>query len=106
MTPDALESIPYTKRAELAIEWVVLASRWMLVLFYLGLAIALGLYAMTFFHKLWEFALHVFEADEADAILNILSLIDAALRAHGIALAQPQVAPLCQMQETRREEMG
>ena len=79
MTPDALESIPYTKRAELAIEWVVLASRWMLVLFYLGLAIALGLYAMTFFHKLWEFALHVFEADEADAILNILSLIDAAL---------------------------
>ena len=37
---------------------------------------------------------------------EVFSLIDAALRARGIALAQPQTAHLCEEQETRREEMG
>ena len=37
---------------------------------------------------------------------EVFSLIDAALRARGIALAQPQTAHLCEEQETRREEIG
>ena len=37
---------------------------------------------------------------------EVFSLIDAALRARGIALAQPQMAHLCEEQEARREEMG
>jgi uncharacterized protein (TIGR00645 family) len=67
------------KRLELALEAVILASRWLLVVFYLGLAVALAVYALTFGVKLWDFVSHVFDIDEADAILKMLGLIDAAL---------------------------
>ncbi len=67
------------KRVELVIEAVILASRWLLVLFYLGLALALAVYAATFGVKLWDFVSHVFDIEEADAILKMLGLIDAAL---------------------------
>ena len=67
------------KRLELLIENVILASRWLLVIFYLGLAVALLVYAVTFGVKLWDFTSKVFVLDEADAILKMLGLIDAAL---------------------------
>jgi uncharacterized protein (TIGR00645 family) len=67
------------KRLELMIETVILASRWLLVIFYLGLAVALAIYAVTFGVKLWDFVSHVFTLDESDAILKMLGLIDAAL---------------------------
>lgn len=67
------------KRLELVIEAVILASRWLLVIFYLGLALALAVYAVTFGAKLWDFVSKVFVLEEADAILKMLGLIDAAL---------------------------
>ena len=67
------------KRLELFIEGVILASRWLLVIFYIGLALALALYAATFGYKLWDFASHLFSLEESDSILKMLSLIDAAL---------------------------
>jgi uncharacterized protein (TIGR00645 family) len=67
------------KQIENFIETVILASRWLLVVFYLGLAAALGLYAVSFGRKLWEYASKVMELEETDAILKILSLIDASL---------------------------
>ena len=67
------------KRLELVIEAVILASRWLLVLFYLGLALALAVYAVVFGSKLYEFITHAFNLDDADAILKMLGLIDAAL---------------------------
>ena len=67
------------KRLEILIESVILASRWLLVIFYLGLALALAVYAVTFGVKLWDFTNHVFVLDEADSILKMLGLIDAAL---------------------------
>ena len=67
------------KRLEIFIESVILASRWLLVIFYLGLAIALAVYAITFGVKLWDFTSKVFSLGEADAILKMLGLIDAAL---------------------------
>ena len=67
------------KRLEIFIESVILASRWLLVIFYLGLAIALAVYALTFGVKLWDFTSKVFTLGEADAILKMLGLIDAAL---------------------------
>jgi uncharacterized protein (TIGR00645 family) len=70
---------PMPKILELMIERVILASRWLLVLFYLGLALALAAYAVTFGAKLWYFVSQVFSLDEADAILKMLGLIDAAL---------------------------
>jgi uncharacterized protein (TIGR00645 family) len=67
------------KRLELFVEGVILASRWLLVIFYIGLAIALALYAVSFGYKLWEFTTHLFAFDESESILKVLGLIDAAL---------------------------
>jgi uncharacterized protein (TIGR00645 family) len=67
------------KRLEHAIESIILASRWLLVAFYLGLGIALAIYAVSFGKKLYEFAAMIFVLDDTDTILKILGLIDAAL---------------------------
>lgn len=67
------------KRLELAIESIILASRWILVVFYLGLSIALVIYAMSFAGKLFEFASKVMTLNDTDTILKMLGLIDAAL---------------------------
>ncbi len=67
------------KRLELAIESIILASRWLLVAFYLGLAAALGIYALSFASKLVEFVSTVLVLNDTDTILKMLGLIDAAL---------------------------
>ena len=67
------------KQLEHLVESVILASRWLLVVFYLGLAIALGLYAVSFLRKLYDFTTKVLVVEETDAILKMLALIDAAL---------------------------
>ena len=67
------------KKLEHFIETIILASRWLLVVFYLGLALALLLYAISFAKKLWEFVEKLFVLQETDTILKMLSLIDAAL---------------------------
>lgn len=67
------------KKIEHMIEHVILASRWILVVFYLGLTLALGLYAITFVMKLFDFTQKVFVLDETQAILKMLGLIDAGL---------------------------
>lgn len=67
------------KRLEHAIESIILASRWLLVAFYLGLAVALAIYAVSFGKKLFEFITKVMVLDDTETILKILGLIDAAL---------------------------
>jgi uncharacterized protein (TIGR00645 family) len=67
------------KKLELFVESIILASRWLLVAFYIGLGIALAFYALTFFVKLWSFGAQLFTLDETETILKILGLIDAAL---------------------------
>lgn len=67
------------KRLELAIESIILASRWLLVVFYLGLALALAIYALSFGKKLFEFVTNVMVLDDTQTILKVLGLIDAAL---------------------------
>ncbi|MDR3497882.1 MAG: TIGR00645 family protein [Parvibaculum sp.] len=67
------------KSIELAIERSLLASRWILVVFYGGLAAALALYAFTFILKLAKIFQNALGYDEAEMILAMLSLIDAAL---------------------------
>ncbi|WFR97258.1 TIGR00645 family protein [Rhizobium tumorigenes] len=67
------------KSLELLVERIILASRWLLVIFYLGLAASLALYAVSFIHKFYKVALGVFTMDEADMILAMLGLIDASL---------------------------
>src|SRR5215217_7598514 len=67
------------KRLEVFVESIILASRWLLVVFYIGLGLALALYAISFGFKLWDFATHLIGMDETETILKILGLIDAAL---------------------------
>ena len=67
------------KKLEHAVEYVILASRWLLVVFYLGLTAALGLYCISFVKKLWEYFSQITQVTETESILKILSLIDASL---------------------------
>jgi uncharacterized protein (TIGR00645 family) len=74
------------RQLELLIERVILASRWLLVVFYIGLAAALGVYAISFIIKFGKIAAGVLTASEEDMILAMLSLIDAALVASLIVM--------------------
>ncbi|MCX5497101.1 TIGR00645 family protein [Kaistia dalseonensis] len=67
------------KAAEAFIERIILGSRWILVVFSFGLAAALVVYAISFVFKFIKVVKGVFVLDEADMILSMLSLVDAAL---------------------------
>lgn len=67
------------KRIEQIVETIILASRWLLVVFYLGLAVALAIYAFSFVGKLVSFSADVASLSDTDTILRMLGLIDAAL---------------------------
>jgi uncharacterized protein (TIGR00645 family) len=74
------------KSLELLVERIILSSRWLLVIFYLGLAASLAVYAVSFAYKFYKVAINVFIYEEADMILAILGLIDAALVASLIVM--------------------
>lgn len=67
------------KSLELLVERIILSSRWILVVFYLGLVAALAVYAVSFLYKFGKVAMNVFVLDDAEMILAMLGLIDAAL---------------------------
>jgi len=58
---------------------VMLASRWLLVAFFLGLVIALGIYALHFLGKLWKFATTALTTSDVTVLIQLLHLLDAAL---------------------------
>lgn len=74
------------KSLELLVERIILSSRWILVVFYLGLAASLAVYAVSFGYKFYKVAINVFQYEESDMILAILGLIDAALVASLIVM--------------------
>lgn len=74
------------KSLEVLIERLILSSRWLLVAFYIGLVAALAVYAVSFVAKFLKVAKNVFTYDEADMILAMLGLIDAALVASLIVM--------------------
>ncbi|MFB2549601.1 TIGR00645 family protein [Ensifer soli] len=74
------------KSLELLVERIILSSRWILVIFYLGLVAALALYGLSFLYKFYKVATMVFVFDEAEMILAMLGLIDAALVASLIVM--------------------
>lgn len=61
------------------IENALLASRWILVVFYLGLAVSLGIYAISFIAKSAKVATKIFVLNDNEIILAMLGLIDACL---------------------------
>lgn len=74
------------KSLEVLVERIILSSRWLLVAFYLGLVAALAVYAFSFGYKFLKVAGGVFELDDAQMILAMLGLIDAALVASLIVM--------------------
>jgi uncharacterized protein (TIGR00645 family) len=64
---------------ESMIERTILAARWILIVFYFGLAVALGLYAIAFVYKCIKLATALFSLSENEVILAMLGLIDACL---------------------------
>lgn len=74
------------KSLELLVERIILSSRWILVAFYLGLVAALAVYAVSFGYKFLKVAGNVFTYGEAEMILAMLGLIDAALVASLIVM--------------------
>jgi uncharacterized protein (TIGR00645 family) len=73
-------------KLEFMIERLILSSRWILVVFYLGLAGALAIYAVSFMYKFYEIALNTFSYNANEMILAMLALIDAALVASLIVM--------------------
>ncbi|WP_376090326.1 YqhA family protein [Roseomonas sp. CCTCC AB2023176] len=57
----------------------ILASRWLLAVFYLGLAAALALYAAKFAFKIVEFGGKLLRSEDHEALLALLYLLDSAL---------------------------
>jgi uncharacterized protein (TIGR00645 family) len=57
----------------------MLASRHLLTVFYVGLAVALGLYAIRFVWKLWKYAEGLLSVSDSDSLLGLLYLLDSAL---------------------------
>ena len=60
---------------ERLIERTIVASRWLLVVFYLGLVAALLLYAVAFLAKFRYLAENIFALSPTDTILAMLGLI-------------------------------
>ena len=65
----------------------VVASRYILVVFYLGLAVALAAYAARFVVKVWSFAGQALGgASDTALLLGLLYLVDSALVASLVAM--------------------
>jgi uncharacterized protein (TIGR00645 family) len=74
------------KALEHFVERIILASRWVLVIFYLGLAASLLVYGYSFVLKFIHMVLSVSDMGEDDMILAVLALIDASLVASLIVM--------------------
>ncbi|MCC7168105.1 MAG: TIGR00645 family protein [Rhodospirillales bacterium] len=69
----------FAHRLEQAIEGILFASRWLLVPFYLGLALILIALGLGFAVEAWHLFARVFNDGESALILGALSLIDIVL---------------------------
>jgi uncharacterized protein (TIGR00645 family) len=74
-TPAASQRIPMQG----LIERIILWSRYILIVFYVGLGVALAIFAAKFFLNLWNMAQAMPTASDTDMLLWILVLIDKSL---------------------------
>jgi uncharacterized protein (TIGR00645 family) len=61
------------------IEHIILYSRYFLVVFYVGLAVALIVYAFSFVREVWHVVKLTFASEEDAMVMPILHLIDGSL---------------------------
>jgi uncharacterized protein (TIGR00645 family) len=66
-------------QTEALLERAIMGARWILIVFYFGLAFALALYACSFIYKCIKLAGKIFTLSDNEVILAMLSLIDACL---------------------------
>ena len=76
----------FGKRLELALERALFACRWLLVPFYIGLALSLVILLIKFGQEFAHVALRAFSGSEAEIILGVLSLVDLSLTGSLIVL--------------------
>lgn len=81
--PIPSRSAPALQRA---VERVILTSRFLLVIFYVGLAVALGAFALAFVVKLAKIVMVSIYMDEMEILMAMLVLIDKALVASLIVM--------------------
>jgi uncharacterized protein (TIGR00645 family) len=67
------------KSVELALEWLIFNSRWLLAPFFLGLVVAVCVLMAQFFDSLAALVLGVFVMPKNESIIAILTLVDFAL---------------------------
>lgn len=67
------------KRLEHAIEALIFSSRWLLVPFYLGLVMTIGLLIVKFAKEFYTFAITVFTGSGTEVVVGVLTLIDVVL---------------------------
>ncbi|MDQ7089185.1 MAG: TIGR00645 family protein [Methylococcales bacterium] len=60
-------------------EQIMYMSRWILAPIYMGLSLTLFALSLKFFQEIYHFLPHIFQMEETDLVLKILSLIDLAL---------------------------
>ena len=64
---------------EHTLERLIYASRWILAPIYVGMSLILIALFIKFFQELWHVVPHIFEINETDFILTLLTLIDMTL---------------------------
>lgn len=66
-------------RLEHFIERLMYASRWIMAPVFLGMSLILLALAIKFFQELYHFVPHIFEVDDSQVILKLLTFIDLTL---------------------------
>lgn len=81
MNPSPSPARPAKSRIETYLEWGLFSSRWLLTPFYVGLALALAVLAVSFVREFVTGAPLLFTSDAKpeDAILLVLTLVDISL---------------------------
>lgn len=64
---------------ERIIESILLASRWLLVVFYIGLGVALGAFGVAFCVRLWAIVQRTMTYGGNEMLLDLLGLVDAVM---------------------------
>lgn len=71
---------------EVSVERLIFNSRWILVIFYLLLICTLGIVAIKFVKEFAHFATTFWEANEAEFLTDVLSIVDKTLLANLLLL--------------------
>jgi hypothetical protein len=80
---------------------VIFNSRWLMVPFYIGLALSLAVLLLKFLMMLGDFMLNAAGSKDADIILGVLSLIEVTLIGNLILIVMFSGAPFAQDDATQ-----